>query len=291
MHIQNDLFDLGADLCVPESPAAAGPEPLRVNAAQVTTLESWIDEATAQLEPLKSFVLPGGTLPSAHLHQARTVCRRVEIGVLRLAEIEPINPQTIIYLNRLSDLLFVWARLCNDGGKNDVLWTPGKFRGAGAQFLIFARALTRSAVKMRHCIRLHARSASPARAPAALFTSRCREPSMHLNLHQVLDVVTDYAHDHWSKLATAGLFMAIGWLFGKRRARAEWRKREFYNRVNISLNAIREGTLRIRTIAERHCSDVFLNSVATDFIMNAAAQHDARTTRSSFCPSTITGFT
>ena len=129
VHIQNDLFDLGADLCVPESPAA-GPERLRLNAAQVTTLENWIDEATAQLEPLKSFVLPGGTLPSAHLHQARTVCRRVEIGVLRLAEVEAINPQTLIYLNRLSDLLFVWARLGNDGGKNDVLWTPGKFRKA-----------------------------------------------------------------------------------------------------------------------------------------------------------------
>jgi cob(I)alamin adenosyltransferase len=128
--IQNDLFDLGADLCVPETPSP-GPERLRVNAAQVTTLENWIDEATAQLEPLKSFILPGGSLPSAHLHQARTVCRRVEICVLRLAEAEPINPQTLIYLNRLSDLLFVWARLCNDGGKNDVLWTPGKFRGAG----------------------------------------------------------------------------------------------------------------------------------------------------------------
>src|ERR1700722_20250190 len=118
MHIQNDLFDLGADLCVPESPEAAGPEPLRVNATQVTVLENWIDEATAQLEPLKSFVLPGGTVASAHLHQARTVCRRVEIGVIRLAEIEPVNPQTIIYLNRLSDLLFVWARLCNEGGKS-----------------------------------------------------------------------------------------------------------------------------------------------------------------------------
>jgi hypothetical protein len=93
---------------------------------------------------------------------------------------------------------------------------------------------------------------------------------MQLNLHQVLEVVMDYVHDHWSKLATAAVFMAIGWLFGKRRARAEWRKREFYNRINISLNAIREGTLRIRTIAERHCADVFLNSVATDFIMNAA---------------------
>jgi cob(I)alamin adenosyltransferase len=129
VHIQNDLFDLGADLCVPES-HREGPQPLRVNAAQVATLEGWIDEATEALEPLKSFVLPGGSLASAHLHQARTVCRRVEIGVLRLAEIEPINPQAIIYLNRLSDLLFVWARQCNDGGKSDVLWTPGKFRGA-----------------------------------------------------------------------------------------------------------------------------------------------------------------
>jgi hypothetical protein len=90
------------------------------------------------------------------------------------------------------------------------------------------------------------------------------------NLHQVLEFVTDYVHDHWTKLAMAALFMAIGWLFGKRRARGEWRRREFYNRVNISLNAIREGTLRIRTIAERHCSDVFLNSVATDALINAA---------------------
>jgi cob(I)alamin adenosyltransferase len=102
---------------------------LRMSAAQVATLEGWIDEATAQLEPLKSFVLPGGSVASAHLHQARTVCRRVEIGVLCLAERESINPQAIIYLNRLSDLLFVWARLCNGAGKEDVLWTPGKFRG------------------------------------------------------------------------------------------------------------------------------------------------------------------
>jgi hypothetical protein len=95
---------------------------------------------------------------------------------------------------------------------------------------------------------------------------------MHLNLHQVLEFLTDYFHDHWSKLAMAALFMAIGWLFGKRRARGEWRRREFYNRVNISLNAIREGTLRIRTIAERHCSDVFLNSVATDALINSARE-------------------
>jgi cob(I)alamin adenosyltransferase len=127
-HVQNDLFDLGADLCVPESPGPIPSEPLRIVASQVATLEGWIDDATAKLSPLKSFVLPGGTPASAHLHQARTVCRRVEIGVLQLAETEPINPQAAIYLNRLSDLLFVWARLCNDAGKNDVLWTPGKFR-------------------------------------------------------------------------------------------------------------------------------------------------------------------
>jgi cob(I)alamin adenosyltransferase len=130
IHVQNDLFDLGADLCVPESSRALPTEPLRIAAAQVTTLENWIDEATAQLEPLKSFVLPGGSPASAHLHHARTVCRRVEIGVLKLAEVEPINPQAVIYLNRLSDLLFVWARLCNDAGKKDVLWTPGKFRSS-----------------------------------------------------------------------------------------------------------------------------------------------------------------
>lgn len=133
VHVQNDLFDLGADLCVPESSAPASPEPLRIAAAQVATLEGWIDEATAQLAPLKSFVLPGGTVASAHLHQARTVCRRVEIGVLRLAETEAVNPQAVIYLNRLSDLLFVWSRLCNDAGKKDVLWTPGKFRGQSSQ--------------------------------------------------------------------------------------------------------------------------------------------------------------
>jgi cob(I)alamin adenosyltransferase len=130
LHVQNDLFDLGADLCVPESSGPLPADPLRMAASQVATLEGWIDEATAQLEPLKSFVLPGGSIASAHLHQARTVCRRVEIGVLRLAESESINPQAMIYLNRLSDLLFVWARLCNDAGKKDVLWTPGKFRTA-----------------------------------------------------------------------------------------------------------------------------------------------------------------
>ena len=124
-HVQNDLLDLGADLCVPESSQRSA-QALRITESQITTLERWIDEATSRLEPLKSFVVPGGTLASAHLHHARTVCRRAEIEVLRLAETERVNPQVPIYLNRLSDLLFVWARVCNDGG-GDVLWNPGKF--------------------------------------------------------------------------------------------------------------------------------------------------------------------
>jgi cob(I)alamin adenosyltransferase len=124
-HVQNDLFDVGSDLCVPESSERSA-QALRVTAAQVATLERWIDEGTARLEPLKSFVIPGGTLASSQFHHARTVCRRAEIEVLRLAAVEQVNPQVIIYLNRLSDLLFVWARVCNDG--SDLLWTPGKFR-------------------------------------------------------------------------------------------------------------------------------------------------------------------
>jgi cob(I)alamin adenosyltransferase len=127
-HSQNDLFDLGADLCVPATPGPDVEGRLRVAPEQVVQLEQWIDAATQHLEPLKSFVLPGGTPAAAHLHLARTVCRRAEICVLALAESAPINRQVTIYLNRLSDLLFVWARLCNDAGKSDVLWVPGKFR-------------------------------------------------------------------------------------------------------------------------------------------------------------------
>lgn len=125
-HIQNDLFDLGADLCVPESNnSGAGGTPLRATAEQVLALERWIDEITESLSPLTSFVLPGGSSAAAHLHVARAVCRRVEIGVLELAAHEPINPHVAVYLNRLSDLLFVLARHCNDGGRADVLWVPG----------------------------------------------------------------------------------------------------------------------------------------------------------------------
>ena len=124
--IQNTLFDLGADLCVPESNEPTQHPPLRVTPEQVETLEHWIDSANERLTPLESFILPGGTAAAAHLHHSRTVCRRAEIAVLQLAEQEKINPHIAIYLNRLSDLLFVLARVCNNNGEDDVLWTPGK---------------------------------------------------------------------------------------------------------------------------------------------------------------------
>jgi len=124
--IQNDLFDVGADLCVPESEEPPEHPPLRVTAPQVDRLEHWIDTANAPLEPLTSFVLPGGSLAAAHLHLARTVCRRAEIAVLHLAEFDDVNPQANIYLNRLSDLFFVLARACNDNGRTDQLWVPGQ---------------------------------------------------------------------------------------------------------------------------------------------------------------------
>ena len=128
--IQNDLFDLGADLCVPVSDVPPERPPLRITAEQVVQLERWIDEVNERLSPLTSFVLPGGTVAAAHLHWARTVCRRVEIGVLHLADSEPLNPQATIYLNRLSDLLFVLARAANDHGRREVLWQPGGGRQA-----------------------------------------------------------------------------------------------------------------------------------------------------------------
>jgi len=131
--IQNDLFDMGADLCVPmtfsDESQNRKPVPrkaLRMVSAQTERLERWIDEATEVLQPLTSFVLPGGSKIAAALHLARSVCRRVEISVLVLAEKEAINPHTITYLNRLSDLLFVLARLANNNGQNDILWEPGK---------------------------------------------------------------------------------------------------------------------------------------------------------------------
>lgn len=126
--IQNDLFDVGADLCVPEADSPAEHPPLRIAPGQVERLENWIDELNDNLQPLTSFVLPGGSAAAAHLHVARTVCRRAEIAVWRLATEEAVNPEAVKYLNRLSDLLFVAARACNDNGRADVLWVPGQSR-------------------------------------------------------------------------------------------------------------------------------------------------------------------
>jgi cob(I)alamin adenosyltransferase len=123
--IQNDLFDVGADLCLPEKDSETA---LRVQAVQATRLEHQIDQLNERLTPLKSFILPGGTSAAAWCHLARTVCRRAEREVVTLSHHEKVNPQVIVYLNRLSDLLFVLARVCNDDGRNDVLWVPGKLR-------------------------------------------------------------------------------------------------------------------------------------------------------------------
>lgn len=126
--IQNDLFDLGADLCLPQSSSEPPGSALRVSETQVLRLEHEIDRLNASLTPLQSFVLPGGTMASSWLHLARTVCRRAERALVTLTKAAKINPQAMIYLNRLSDLLFVMARSANDDGKRDVLWVPGKNR-------------------------------------------------------------------------------------------------------------------------------------------------------------------
>ncbi len=126
--IQNDLFDVGADLCVPATEGEQPGQKLRVQESQVSRLESVIDRLNADLAPLKSFILPGGTQAACWCHLARTVCRRAERDVVSLGAGEPINPQVIIYLNRLSDLLFVLARVYNNQGRDDVLWEPGKNR-------------------------------------------------------------------------------------------------------------------------------------------------------------------
>lgn len=123
--IQNDLFDLGADLCRPGGPDDGK---LRVTAAQVTRLEEEIDAMNATLAPLQSFVLPGGTPCAAHLHLARTITRRAERLAVALSSDEAVNPAAVHYLNRLSDHLFVIGRLANDGGRLDVLWVPGANR-------------------------------------------------------------------------------------------------------------------------------------------------------------------
>lgn len=128
--ISNDLFDIGADLCRPdlEKDAEAEYPPLRVTADQVARLESEIDEMNARLEPLRSFVLPGGSALAAHFHLCRTVARRAERLTVELATMEAINPDAVKYLNRLSDWFFVASRIANDDGKSDVLWVPGANR-------------------------------------------------------------------------------------------------------------------------------------------------------------------
>jgi cob(I)alamin adenosyltransferase len=128
--IQHDLFDLGADLCVPDEGKPLGYEPLRIVAPQVARLEAEIDFLNKDLQPLRSFVLSGGSPAAAALHLARTVTRRAERIMVALAQDpqEHVNPEGIKYINRVSDFLFVAARVVNDNGNADVLWVPGKNR-------------------------------------------------------------------------------------------------------------------------------------------------------------------
>jgi cob(I)alamin adenosyltransferase len=132
--VQNDLFDLGADLSTPGADPAGAEPSLRITPAQTEWLEQQIDQYNEGLTPLKSFILPGGTPLAAQLHVARTVVRRAERLVVELIGKEPdVNAAAMIYLNRLSDLLFVMARVANGNGTTDVLWTPGKFGRGDAQ--------------------------------------------------------------------------------------------------------------------------------------------------------------
>lgn len=128
--IQNDLFDLGADLATPDTGEALPYEPLRIVPAQVTRLEGEIDLLNAELKPLKSFILPGGSPAAAHLHLARTISRRAERVMVALSRQagEIVSQASLNYINRLSDFLFVAGRCLNDKGARDVLWVPGANR-------------------------------------------------------------------------------------------------------------------------------------------------------------------
>lgn len=128
--IQNDLFDLGADLCRParEKDNEAGYPVLRIIDTQVDRLEAEIDAMNARLSPLRSFILPGGSALAAHLHLCRTVSRRAERLTVALAAVEDVNPAAVKYLNRLSDWFFVAGRIANDDGASDILWVPGANR-------------------------------------------------------------------------------------------------------------------------------------------------------------------
>jgi cob(I)alamin adenosyltransferase len=123
--LQNDLCDVAADLCLPPPKGESPGQVLRMTAAHIARLEQAIDRLNAGLAPLNSFILPGGTIAAAWCHLARTVCRRAERDVVTLMRAEPVNPQVLAYLNRLSDLLFVLGRVLNDHGAKDVLWVPG----------------------------------------------------------------------------------------------------------------------------------------------------------------------
>ena len=128
--IQNDLFDVGADLCMPDKGKGPGGARLTVTAAQVTWLENEIDRLNADIAPLRSFILPGGSAAAAYLHLARTICRRAERLIAELGDKpdESVTPEVLKYVNRLSDYLFVAARHAHDRGRRDVLWTPGENR-------------------------------------------------------------------------------------------------------------------------------------------------------------------
>lgn len=130
MRIQNDLFDLGADLSTPDDGEPVAHEPLRIVASQVTRLESDIDYLNVSIPPLRSFILPGGSAASAALHLARTVSRRAERLMVALSKVEGevVSKEALQYINRLSDFLFVAARAVNDNGARDVLWVPGQNR-------------------------------------------------------------------------------------------------------------------------------------------------------------------
>ncbi|MCB9847715.1 MAG: cob(I)yrinic acid a,c-diamide adenosyltransferase [Phycisphaeraceae bacterium] len=131
--IQNELFDVGADLCVPIAEGEKPAQRLRISLKQSAQLEALIDRCNEPLAALSSFVLPGGSALAAELHVARTVCRRAERSVAALLQAEPdkTNPDAMVYLNRLSDLLFVLARVANENGATDVLWRPGAARDTG----------------------------------------------------------------------------------------------------------------------------------------------------------------
>jgi cob(I)alamin adenosyltransferase len=128
MRIQNDLFDLGADLATPQTDQKPEYEPLRITDGQTDRLEAEIDRLNETIEPLRSFVLPGGSAVAAHLHVARTIARRAERLMVELSRQESVSTAALKYINRLSDLLFVAARSANDNGRSDVLWVPGQNR-------------------------------------------------------------------------------------------------------------------------------------------------------------------